>query len=96
MQLLTMNQVEKETITYHVFHIGSRGKNFSSYFVMVIKNGKHVVLRNITLPPGFIRGVCSVAVRWAKYGEIGAWQQRGLIRNTRCQCTCSARYAQKY
>ena len=63
---------------------------------MVIKNGKHVILGNITLPPGFgnIAGVRSIVERCAKIGEIGSWQ-RGHGRNTRCQNTCSTRYAEK-
>lgn len=81
-----------KTFTYHVFHIGSWGKHLPSYFVMVIKNGEHVVLTDITLSPDFGRRVCSIAVRCAGIGEI----ERGHSRDTRCQCTCSARYAQEY
>lgn len=80
-----------KTFTYHVFHIGCWGKHLPSYFVMVIKNGEHVVLADITLSPDFGRGVCPMALRCAEIGEI----ERGDGGDARCQCTCAARYAQE-
>lgn len=93
-----INEVWVDDLTYHVFHVGGWRKHFPSNFVMVIKNGKHVVLTNITLPPGLREScsVCFMAEPCAKIGDIGCWRGRGRSRNACCQCTCSTRYAQKY
>lgn len=81
--------------THHVFHIGCWGKHLPSDFVVVIEDGEHVVLTNVTLPPAFGDGpgVGSVAARCTEMGEVGVWRGRG--GKARCQCTCSARYAQE-
>lgn len=86
-----------KALIYHVFHIGGVGKHSASDFIVVIEDGNYVVLTNISFPPGF--GNCyvfSVAVRRAKRRDVCTWRGRVRRRDTCCQRTRSAVYAQKY
>ena len=66
-----IDQNEWTLTMYSILDAG--GKHLPSHFVVVIKNGEHVILTDITLPPAFrkSRGVCSTVC--AKSGKIGVW-----------------------
>lgn len=79
--------------SYHVFHVGSWWENVSSDFIVVIKNGQPVVLRNVPLPSGFWK-VCMVHVIFGGIvREPGGWWSRdGGIKCCKYTC-CSTRHA---
>lgn len=81
-----------ETLTYHVFHIRRWREHPPPDFVVIIKDGQHVILADVAPFPYFGRGVRPVAVRRAEIGEI----ERGHCVDTCPQRTSPKRHAEQH
>lgn len=81
-----------ETLTYHVFHVRRWREHPPPDFVVIIKNGQHVILADVAPFPYFGRGVRAVAVSRAEIGKI----ERGHCVDTCPQRTSPTRHAQQH
>lgn len=81
-----------ETLTYHVFHIRRWREHPPPDFVVIIKNGQHVILADVAPFPYFGRGVRAVAVSRAEIGKI----ERRHCVDTCPQRTSPTRHAQQH